>query len=195
MFSVGDVNVKGLKQFENMLGALGNEGPKVQAHAVNRTGDMARTKVVRVLAKQTGLPQKTIRKSLKVKRAMLGSQNSGTGRDLTYTIRSAGGDVSLKYFKPRETRKGVSAFVRGQRQLFESTFIKGGSFVRGRVALNMGGHVFLRVGGRHDLEKQKSGVFIPNEMVTGATAAAFESTVEDVLPRRLSHELSRALGL
>lgn len=187
MFSVGDIDVKGLQQFENMLGALGADAPKAVNRALNRTGDMARTQVVRTLAKQTGLPQKTIRKAVKVKRS--------TWADLNYTMTAAGGDVSLKFFKPRETRKGVTAFVRGKRQLYESTFLKGGSFARGRVALNMGGHVFLRVGNRTDLEKQKSGVVIPAEMVDGATRDAFERTVEQQLPRRLDHEISRSLGL
>jgi hypothetical protein len=96
---------------------------------------------------------------------------------------------------PERARKGVTAFVRGKRELYESTFLKGGSFTRGRVVLNMGRHVFLRVGNRTDLEKQKSGVVIPAEMVDGATAEAFDRTVEVQLPRRLDHEISRLLGL
>ncbi|MBT2130109.1 phage tail protein [Aliiroseovarius lamellibrachiae] len=187
MFKVGEVDVADLKQFDNLLGALGQDGPKVINRALNRTGDMARTCVVRELAKQTGLPQKTIRKAVKVKRA--------SWQDLEYRLTSSGGDVSLKYFKARETRRGVTAFVRGERELFEGAFIKGGSFSRGRVVLNMGGHVFQRIGGRTELEKLKSGVFIPIEMVEGATAKAFEEIVADVLPRRLDHEINRSLGL
>ena len=187
MFRVSGVDVKGLKQFENMLGALGAEAPKAVTRALNRTGDMAHTRVVRALAKQTSLPQKTIRKAIKVKRA--------TWSDLNYMLCAAGGDISLKYFKPRETQRGVTAFVAGKRALFEGTFLRGGSFARGRVELNMGGHVFLRVGNRTDLEKQKSGVVIPAEMVEGASAKAFEETVANVLPRRLDHEISRLLGI
>ncbi len=187
MFAIGDVDVKGLTQYGNMLGALGQDGPKVISRALNRTGDTGKTRVVRALAKQTGLPQKTIRKAVKAKRASWG--------DLEYRLYASGGDVSLKYFKARETRKGVSAFVRGERQLFEGAFIKGGSFERGRVALKMGGHVFQRIGGRTDLEKLKSGVFIPLEMIEGESAKAFDATVGDVLPRRLDHEISRSLGL
>lgn len=187
MFKVGDVDVSELKQFGNLLGALGHDGPKVITRALNRTGDMAKTRVVRELVKQTGLPQKTIRKAVKVKRA--------SWKDLEYRLTASGGDVSLKYFKARETRQGVTAFVRGERELFEGAFIKGGSFARGRVALNMGGHVFQRISGRTELEKLKSGVIIPIEMVEGATARGFEAVVQDVLPRRVSHEINRSLGL
>lgn len=185
MFRVGEIDVKGMARFENMLGALGADAPKAVNRALNRTGDMARTQVVRTLAKQTGLSLAVIRKAVKVKRS--------SWESLNYTMSAAGGDVSLKYFKPRETHKGVKAFVRGQGQVFEHTFLKGGSFARGRVRLNMGGHVFLRVGGRTDLEKQTSGVYIPAEMVDGATAVAFERAVDQNLQRRLDHEISRLL--
>ncbi|MBQ4826569.1 phage tail protein [Leisingera sp. HS039] len=197
MFSVGEVEVKGLQQFENMLGALGEDAHKAVGRAISRTGDMARTQVVRTLAKQTGLPQKTIRKSIKVKRPVFGSK-TGKGQDLTYTLKSAGGDVALKYFQKRETKRGVVANLgaaRG-RVLFERTFFRGGAFPR-RVDLSaFGGHVMDRVSEqRFHLRKVKSGVFIPEEMVDGATAAAFERSVEQNLPRRLDHEISRLLGL
>ncbi|MBB5515780.1 hypothetical protein FHS89_001800 [Rubricella aquisinus] len=188
MLKIGDVDVKNLARFENMLGALGTDAPKAMNSAINRTGSMARTQVIRSLSKQTGLPQKTIRKAIKVKRS--------SWDDLRYSLSASGGDVSLKYFKPHETRKGVTAFVRGQRQLYENSFMKGGSFSRGRVALNMGGHVFQRIGPeRLGIEKLKSGVVIPAEMVDGASAAVFEETVTEHLPRRLDHEIGRLLGL
>jgi hypothetical protein len=54
MFRVGKVDVRDLERFGNMIGALGQDGPKAVNRALNRTGDMARTRVVRELAKQTG---------------------------------------------------------------------------------------------------------------------------------------------
>lgn len=190
MFSVSDVDVKGLRRFENMLGALGAEAPKAVNRAINRTGDMARTQVVRTLTKQTGLPQKVIRRSVRVTRS--------SWEDLTYTLKSAGGDVALKYFRKRETREGVVANLgaaRG-RVLFARTFFKGGAFPH-RVDLStFGGHVLDRLSEeRFHLAKVRSGVFIPQEMVEGATADAFERSVQQNLPRRLDHEISRLLGL
>ena len=187
MFRIGEINIRDLDRFGNMLGALGQDGPKVMTRALNRTGSMARTRVVRELVKQTGLPQKTIRKAVKFRWA--------SSQDLEYSLKASGGDVSLKYFKARETRKGVIAFVRGKRELFEGMFIKGGSFARGRVVLEMHGQVFERIGSRTQLEAQKSGVFIPIEMAEGKTLRAFEAVVADVLPRRLDHEINRSLGI
>lgn len=178
-------DVTALRRFDNMLGALGKEAPKVLSRAVNRAGDMARTQVRRELTAQTGLKRKTIVKAVKTKRA--------GWRDLSYEMRSRGGDIALKFFAARETRKGVSAAPFGKRRVFAGMFIKGGR-VPGRVPLNMGGHVFRRVGqGRVPIELQDSGVIIPAEMVEGATAQAFRTTASRELPRRVEHEIGRLL--
>src|SRR5690606_7015065 len=113
--------------------------------------------------------------------------------DLTYEMRASGGDVALKYFDPRETRKGVSARPFGKRQVFPSTFMKGGRFPN-RKGMVFNGHVMKRVGpDRFPIEVQKSGVIIPEQMVSGETAAAFQRVVREVLPRRVEHELWRLL--
>lgn len=190
MFSVGEIDVKGLQQFKNLLGALGKDAPKAVNSALNHTGGKARTQVVRTLAKQTGLPQKLIRRAVKVKRSVWS--------DLEYRLSAAGGSVSLKYFRIRETRRGVTAYLgeaRG-RELFEGAFFRGGRFPN-RVGLSIGNdHVFQRIGVRRlPIEQVKSDVFIPVEMVEGASADVFERTVAEHLPHRMSHEISRLPGL
>lgn len=192
MFRVNGADTSALTGFENMLGAIGADAPKVINRAIARTGDMARTQVIKTLAVQTGLPQKIIRRSLKVTRPSKGYP--------LYVIHSAGGDVSLKYFRRRETTDGVEAYLgsaRGKEVFLGDTFFKGGAFPGRRVEIRyrqMGGHVYGRVGGRTQLQRINSGVFIPAEMVDGASALAFEQTVERVLPRRLNHEVGRILG-
>lgn len=190
MFAIGEVDVKGLQRFENMLGALGTDGPKAANRAINRTGDMARTQVVRALAKQTGLPQKTVRKAIRVKRS--------SWDNLNYTMTAGGGDIALRFFKIRETLKGVSADLgtaRG-RVLFEGAFFRGGRFPS-RVDLDVGGsNVFERRGdARLPIDRVRSGIFIGAEMVDGESAEAFEKSVERNLPVRLDHEIGRLLGL
>ncbi|WP_166415551.1 phage tail protein [Cochlodiniinecator piscidefendens] len=186
MFKVGETDISGLKRFENQFGALGNDGARVQVHALNRVGDMAKTRAVREIASQTGLTQKTVRNSV--------SSVKASEKNLEYQLRSSGADMSLKYFKARETQKGVTALVRGSRELFEGAFIKGGSFGTGRVELRLGGHVFQRMGDdRLEIEKVTSCVVIPLEMVKPETADAFNDLVVDVLPRGVSHEINRIL--
>ena len=40
----------------------------------------------------------------------------------------------------------------------------------------------------------KSGLYIPDEMVSGASAAAFNAMAASDLPARLEHELGRVIG-
>ncbi len=178
-------DVEGMRRFDNALKSLGDgKMRQVLQRGVAYAGDRAKTQVTRALTAQTGLKRATIVRAIKVKRPNYG--------DLTYEMRTRGGDISLKYFAPRETRKGVSAKPFGQRQVFAGSFLKGGRFPN-RVPLNMGGHVFQRSGAaRVPIELLDSGVVIPAEMVKGATADAFTSTVARVLPQRVEHEITRA---
>lgn len=159
---------------------------RMGARVTNRVGDMTRTQVRRALPHQTGLPRRVIVRAVKTDRA--------TAATLAYTMTAHGGRIALKHFKARETRRGVSAAPRGERQVFAGTFMKGGLFPS-RVPLGMGGHVFERSGAsRLPIEKVKSDVTIPGEMVIGETAEAFHRTTRSVFPRRLRHEVERATG-
>jgi hypothetical protein len=180
------IDTKEIANVERVFREAGPKAPIVIARALNRTGDMTVTQVVRALTEQTGLKRKTIVKAVKKKRARVGA--------LRYELKSRGGNVALKYFGARETRRGVSAAPWNARKVFPGTFMRGGRFPA-RVALKMGGHAFARTGAsRLPIAKQKSGLFIPNEMVEGKTAEAFLRTVHAVLPARLQHELAVLLG-
>lgn len=180
-------DVAGVFRLDNALKSLEPKQMKlIMQRSLGRAGDMAKTQVIRALTAQTGLKRATIVRAVKVRRPHFG--------DLSYTMTTHGGDISLKYFGARETRKGVSAAPFGGRRVFPGSFLKGGRWPD-RVPLNMGGHVFQRVGaGRTPIELLDSGVIIPVEMVKGATAEAFTSTVARVLPQRVEHEISRATG-
>lgn len=174
-----------LLKISNALHAAGKNIPLVINRAINHTGDKARTQMRNVLVGQTGLKRKTIVKAVKSTKAF------GSG---AYTIYSRGGNIRLKFFGARETRRGVTAAPWNARRLYAGTFMKGGRFPN-RVGLNMGGAVFQRTGqGRSPIKAVKSGLFIADEMVSGASEQAFNTTVERELPPRLAHELYRVLG-
>lgn len=176
-----------LIRFEKALRALGSRKMRtIENRVVNRAGDQSRTQIRRSLTEQTGLRRKTIVKAVKVTRS--------TRSTLTYRMQTKGGEISLKHFAAREQRRGVKAKPFGQWKVFPSTFIKGGRFPS-RTDIGMGGHVFQRTGaGRFPIEKVKSGVIIPAEMVKGATAEAFRTTSSQVLITRTIHEIRRATG-
>lgn len=174
------------ERFEEAAEILGSAKLReVENRAVNRTGDMARTQVYRSLAKQTGLKRGVIVRAVRTTRSDPGS--------LAYTMRAQGGDIALKYFGPRETRAGVSAAPFGRRRVFAGTFLKGGRFPMRKAIAAFKGNVMFRTGpARFPVDVEQSGVIIPNEMVKGATKAAFEATVAKVLPQRIAHEIKRA---
>ncbi|MGY6705911.1 hypothetical protein [Roseinatronobacter sp.] len=174
----------GFDRLEGAIRALGEgKARNVYRRAINEAGRDARVPTQRALAKQTGLKVKVTRKALVVTKA--------SSRNLEYKLTGRGGNISLKYFGARETRKGVSAAPFGQRRIFSGRFIKGGLFGN-RKALGMGGHVFMPSGARvwgRSFTKEKSGVVIPNEMIKGATAQTFQATGQSKLAQKLERHL------
>lgn len=167
--------------------ADGNLPGKIVARALKHSGDKARTAVRKALVAQTGLRYGVMTRAIK------GRMEGGA-----YVIRVKGGDVRLKYFKPRETRRGVTAAPWNKRRLYPSSFMKAGWWPKRVVKSNWNGHVFKRTGGKtktgmDQFEVQRSGLFIPQEMVAGASRSAFFRVAESELMPRLLHELARAL--
>jgi hypothetical protein len=172
----------GLRRFEDAVEVLGEaKARNGYRRAVNEAGRDTKTPTGRALAKQTGLKVGVTRKALRDTKA--------SSSNLEYKLTGRGGDIALKHFGARETKRGVSAAPFGQRTVFGGTFIKGGRFPN-RVDIGKGGQVFQRTGGaRFPIEKVKSGVIIPNEMVKGATAQTFtdigRSKLEDKVAKHI----------
>lgn len=164
--------------------AAGRAIPGEAARALNKQAAKARTQMRRETAKQTGLPYGTMVRAIKLKSASDG--------DLTAIIRSRGGDISLRVYKARETPAGVVARPPRGPAFLAQGFIKGGRFPN-RVRLKLGGHVFVRVGkGRLPIRLQKTGIFIPDEMISGGSLAAFNKAAAG-MGRALSTELFASL--
>lgn len=172
-------------RISNALKAAGKQIPLVLTRAVNHTGLKARTQMRRVLVPQTGLKAGTINRAVKSKNAFNGG---------AFVILARGGNIRLKFFGARETKKGVTAAPWNKRKLYAGTFMKGGRFPN-RVGLKMGGAVLKRTGrARLPIKGQRSGLYIAEELISGQSEQAFNSTVERELPGRIEHELYRILG-
>lgn len=171
-------------RFGTKMTELGDGKAKLaMKRAIVHTGKKAKTQVVRALTSQTGLKRKTIVRAVKDVRA----------GDLQFILQTDGGEVSLRHFKARETRAGVKASPWNKPQVFKGTFMKGGRFPK-RVGLKMNGQVFQRTGSkRSPIERVKSGLFIPTEMVTGQTQQAWRAVIDRDLMPRLQHEIGRML--
>jgi len=175
-----------LAKFGKAIHRLNTEFPKVLPQEINKVGNRVRTQVVRTLTKQTGLPKKTIQKAV-------GTEGATPGK-LFFTMKSAGGDIRLRFFKPRETRKGVVAKPWGKHTLFAGTFMKGGKFPKRVDVAQLTPDVWRRLnksGSR--ITQQRSGVRIPVEMITGATAEAFDKMAGPLLEQRVMKVIAKLL--
>jgi hypothetical protein len=172
-----------LKQYSGKIEELNRRFPKVLPRIVNQVGNRAKTQVIRNLTKQTGLPRKTIVKAVGV--------DPASTRGLSYEMRTRGGNIRLKYLKPRETRAGVTAAPWGKRQLYPGTFMKGGAFPNRHGSVK-NGHVMRRLNtSGTKLTYERSGMFIPTEMTKGATAAAFQRTAAPLLKERVEKVVAK----
>jgi hypothetical protein len=182
MVATINVDVTALTRFAGRLQSAKHNMPQHLAKLVHEVGPIATAQMKRVLPAQTGLKFKTINRALK-----------GRAQGPNYAIVSKGGDVRLKFFGARETAKGVTAAPWNSRRLYPATFIRSGWWPkRGRPV--SGGHVMRRTGAsKYPIEQVRSGLYIPNEMITGKSAVVFYGTVEHRLAPKLEAVLFGSL--
>lgn len=178
-----------LHRFQNMASALGEQKARVAfARAINRTTNSVHGKVIRAVAKHTSIPTAIVRRS--VKKRLAAHQGSGP---LEGVISATGRPLSLKHFRARQFSWGTRAKVWGELRRFEGSFIFGGTWRSGRPAFE--GHVMTRVGRASFPVRRENGPAVPQGLVAGEAATAFTTTVAQMLPNRVMHELSRLLGV
>lgn len=184
-------DVRGFKRFEKQIQQLQDQYPKALPRLMNQVGRRARTKVVRHLVKETGLQRDVIVRAVKESAASSGKMTGS----LSYDLRTKGGNIRLKYLKPRETEEGVVAFPFNKQTLYLRTFMMGGRFPDRKTVEEFDGHVMFRnrSKGRH-YTFARSGVFIPKVMVEGMARDAFEAEARTELPARLEALIRKLLG-
>lgn len=186
---VVNIDASGIARIEAALKAAAARAPDAIGRALNWTGERVETRAARALAEQTGLTKRT------AKKALHRDVNRASAGNLAYRMHVKGGDVSLKYFGPRETRSGVSAAPWNNRRVFAGTFMKGGLFPNRKDVPRFHGQVFQRAGkSKFPIVKARSGLFIPVEATRGKTAQVFNETVAALLPARVEHEVGAILS-
>lgn len=162
------IDTSAFPNLANAMRAAGKNAPVALAWGLNAVGLKARTQMRRALVTQTGLKYGVITRAIR-------SESATAGR-LQFKIVSKGGDVRVKFFNPRETPRGTVAKPWNKTTTYPRSFMKGGLFPN-RVPLRMGtSGVYNRVPGakRLPIQSTRSGLFIPEEMVDGASRAAFD---------------------
>lgn len=179
----------GIKRFQRLSKVLGDKATRrVYSRALNDTGNKRATATGRALADQAGV------KKTAGKRAMRDRRRSRPAT-LEYSIHIRGGAIRYKYFKgTRETKKGVSATPRGQRQLLTRHFINAGWAPTRVHKASWNGHVMtITSNNKSGVDVARSDVFLPEEAVQGETADTFDQGKEH-LDQRVTHYLKRIAG-
>lgn len=158
------------------------------ARAVNRVTKSVESRTVRAIARQASIPTRIVRSEVQTIQVKPGSASALVGE-----VRATGRPIPLREFKAKQFSYGVKAKVWGKMRRFEGMFIYAGTY-RSRTVVGSG-HVFQRVTSRSLPIARQDGPAVPSELVRGESKAAFETTVGQMLPERLRHELARLLPL
>ncbi|OOO29156.1 hypothetical protein [Agrobacterium sp. YIC 4121] len=176
---------RNLAKYGKRLQALNAQFPKVLPRIVNQVGNRSKTVVIRELTKATGLPRQVIVKAI-------GNPAAARPGRYIFDMTTRGGNIRLKYLRPKETPAGVVARPFGKATLYPGTFMRGGLFPDRKEVPAFNGHVFYRLNSSGSkITFARSGVFIPVEMSTGATAAAFHRIAAPLLDQRVSAVLDK----
>lgn len=173
-------------KFGRSIDRLNREFPRVIPQEINKVGARAKTQVVRALTKQTGLDRRVIV-------AAVGDPHKARPGKLTYEMKTRGGNIRLKYLKPKESDGGVVAKPFGKTTYYPGAFMMGGATGNRKTVAKFGGHVMTRTKGRF-YTYARSGVVIPEEMTTGATLAAFEKIAGPLLEQRVGAVIAKLLS-
>ena len=177
-----------LIRFQNMLGALGEkDARKGLARAVNRVTRMVESRVIRAVAKQSSIPAKIVRRS--VKSRLAAHVGSGPIEGVVYAY---GDGVPLKHFQAKQFSFGVKAKIWGSWKRFPTTFIWAGTYKGTKAVAN--GHVWQRTSTKSKPIELQRGPAVPDELVKGESLRVFEELVRTKLPERAMHELGRLLN-
>jgi hypothetical protein len=162
-----------LSSWIDLLEKVRAEAPAAISRALNRSGDMVATVVVRTLADETGLAVQEVRDEL--------DTSHSTPADLEYTITIPGRYLTLAHFDPHELKRGgVSARPWAHRRTFPHAFM-----VRDVP--------FIREGAQRFPIRPLFGPSLAVEVERGNTVEAARAKFMEVMPRRLAYELARVL--
>jgi hypothetical protein len=174
------VNTGQIRALEVLFEKVGAQKVVAIRRALNRVGDQLYTRTIKVVAKQVGTTQRSIRKYMIKKRVFAGAR-------AVYRIVGEAPAMSLKEFSPRQTPQGVSAAPWGHRRIFKHSFISAA----------LGGHVFVREihgggrAGRLPIRKLW-GPVLANELVRGGMEEEHKRATEE-LSNRIAHEIDAIL--
>ncbi|QEE08634.1 hypothetical protein D1093_03035 [Bartonella kosoyi] len=117
-------------------------------------------------------------------------KEKATARFLETDIIGSGTPIPLKFFKAKETKRGVTYTLFKKKEILPHGFIMGGSFPK-RVELKMGGNVFQRDDGDQFPIAKQEGPSIAKVMSKPEIASAIAQYANERLTKNIQRQLAR----
>ncbi|CAK00819.1 hypothetical protein [Bartonella tribocorum] len=117
-------------------------------------------------------------------------KDKATAQFLETDIIGSGTPIPLKFFKAKETKRGVTYTLFKKKEILPHGFIMGGSFPK-RVELKMGGNVFQRDDGDQFPIAKQEGPSIAKVMSKPEIASAIAQYANERLTKNIQRQLKR----
>lgn len=131
--------------------------------------------------------------SAKIKRIKRGVyiKEKATARFLETDIIGSGTPIPLKFFKAKETKRGVTYKMFGKQEILPHGFIKGGSFPKRVELKKLKGNVFQRVDGDQFPIAKQEGPSIAKVMSKPEITSAIVQYANERLTQNIQRQLAR----
>lgn len=172
-----------INEFQRMLKDIPKAMPKVMSRGINRTATQARTQIARSLSKRIGVKVGDVRKRV----AIDPKANYSRWRSV---VRISGRRLSLRYLKPKQTKKGMKIKHGRERILIRHAFpaLKGW-FIRlpaaGGYKTNIGVEHALEVSGKQLVKR------MPIARIKGPSLAQAFTAAQDEANRIYTESLQK----
>ncbi len=169
----------GWDQFRDTIVRLGEDAAPIMADLLDDGVIKLREKTVAAEAKQTNLPRDTVTRAQVLEEAVRGR--------LSASIRVHGGNVRVKCFSPHEGGGGVTAQPWGRSTFYPGGFMTSGRPGARRLSPKLNGQAFIAKdpGGSRRWGRKiaglRTGLFLPDELLKGATVQAFDTGAPKIL--------------
>ncbi|EJF84183.1 hypothetical protein MCU_00851 [Bartonella elizabethae Re6043vi] len=152
-------------------------------NAVNTAAKQVERFTEKQVADLSSAQSKRVKKGVYIK-------DKATAQFLETDIIGSGTPIPLKFFKAKETKRGVTYKLFGKKQILPHGFIKGGSFPK-RVDLKMGGNVFQKDDGDKFPIAKQEGPSIATVMSKPEIANAIAQYASERLTKNIQRQLAR----
>ncbi|WP_375663523.1 hypothetical protein [Bartonella sp. CL63NXGY] len=118
-------------------------------------------------------------------------KEKATARFLETDIIGSGTPIPLKFFKAKETKRGVTYKMFGKKEILPHAFIKGGSFPKRVELKKLNGNVFQRADGDQFPIAKQEGPSIARVMSKPEIASAIVKEANERLIANIQYQLAR----